>query len=236
MAPREAARLVRTLAEAVEYAHQKGVLHRDLKPGNILLDGDATPKITDFGLARLLPTSPDETAPPSLTETDAVVGTASYMAPEQAEGRAPAISTATDIYALGAILYECLAGRPPFVGPTKIKILELVRSAPAVPPSRYRSGVPGWLEAICLKCLEKRPSHRYPSAQALADDLGHWLSDERPRGVPGRLVRMARFARRRAGVVLLVIAATMAAAALISQRPRTAAREDSGPVSPGIGR
>jgi serine/threonine-protein kinase len=198
--PHQAAELVHTLATTVEYAHQKQVLHRDLKPANVLLTPDGVPKIADFGLAKLL-----DVEEGGQTQTDMILGTPSYMAPEQAEGLSKAIGPSADVYALGAILYAALTGHPPFLGQTKAKTLDMVRRAELVPPSRQRPGVPSALEAICLKCLAKSPARRYASAQALADDLGRWLRGEptiaRP---PGRTVRFVRGLRRHA------IAATVA--------------------------
>ena len=183
--PKRKAQLVCTLAETAEYAHREGIVHRDLKPGNILFSRDGSPKITDFGLAKLLKGDQDELAT-SLTETGLILGTASYMAPEQLSGRSADITRATDIYGLGAILYESLTGTaPPLRAATKLKTLELVRSTMPVPPARVHAGVPFFLEAICMKCLEKSPAHRYATAQALADDLNLWLCNERPRGVQG---------------------------------------------------
>ena len=204
--PRKAAEIVRTLALAVEYAHQEGVVHRDLKPANILLDKDGTLKIADFGLAKLLDPDTDGVMSAHLTESGTIVGTACYMSPEQAEGRAASISPATDVYAIGAILYEILTGRPPFSGSSKIETLELVRTAEPVFPSSVRPGIPLWLESICLKCLEKSPDRRYASAQALADDLDCWLRDERPPGIPGRWARLRRGVRRHLAETLTVLA------------------------------
>jgi serine/threonine protein kinase len=209
---RAAAGLVATLAEAVAYAHSQGVVHRDLKPANVLLTREGVPKIADFGLAKLLDPEAAGDPPVVLTETDSILGTPSYMAPEQAEGRSADISKATDVYALGAILYALLAGRPPFVGETKLKILERVRSAQPIPPSRLRPEVPFWLEAICLTCLEKSPSRRFSSAQALADDLERWLRNERPQGTPSGLTRLGRTVRKKrhhfagVGAILSIIA------------------------------
>jgi serine/threonine-protein kinase len=169
--PEEAARLVRTLALAVHAAHQSGVVHRDLKPANVLLADDGTPKITDFGLAKRL----DEAGQ---TQTGAVLGTPSYMAPEQALGDVHGVGPHTDVHALGAILYELLTGRAPFDGATLLETLDQVRSQEPLPPGRLRPDVPRDLETICRKCLEKEPQRRYPSAQALADDLGRYLDGE----------------------------------------------------------
>src|SRR2546423_270893 len=147
MPAREAAKLVETLARAMQLAHSRNVVHRDLKPANILLASNGTPKITDFGLARPLDSDSGE------TQAGAVMGTPSYMAPEQASGRAHEAGPAADGYALGAILYDCLAGRPPFKGATVVETLDQVRTQEPVPPSRWHKGVPADLETICLNCL-----------------------------------------------------------------------------------
>jgi eukaryotic-like serine/threonine-protein kinase len=169
--PRQAADLVRTLARAMHYAHQRGIIHRDLKPANILLGEDGAPKITDFGLAKRL----DEL---TQTRSGSVLGTPSYMAPEQAEGRIRQIGPRSDIYALGAVLYECLTGRPPFEAASLLETLELVRSQEPQSPRRLHPEVPLDLETICLKCLQKDPARRYGSADELADDLGRFLDGE----------------------------------------------------------
>jgi len=187
---REAARLVETLARAVHYTHQRGILHRDLKPNNVLLTADGTPKITDFGLAKIL----DVDGGPTRTAT--MLGTPSYMAPEQAAGDATKVGTLADVYSLGAILYELLTGRVPFQGRTPLLTLEQVRHQEPVPPRHWRRSVSPDLEAICLKCLEKKPDQRYSSAAALADDLKCFLAGQsiqaRPIPVWRRLWRSAR--------------------------------------------
>ena len=215
LSPREAAEAVRTLALAVYYAHQEGVIHRDLKPGNILIEKDGTLKLADFGLAKLLSSESEGTTTVHLTETDAIIGTPSYMSPEQAAGSAE-IGPATDIYSLGAILYTMLTGRPPFTGKSKVEVMEKVRSTPPVPPSNVCEGVPYWLESVCLKCLEKSPAHRYPSAQALADDLDLFLNDERPKGVPSRLERSVKYARRHTAAVMTCLALISVGVPLLS--------------------
>ena len=190
----ESARIVATVALAVEAAHQSRVIHRDLKPGNIVLGTDGTPKITDFGLAKRL----EEEAEASQTKTGEVMGSPSYMAPEQAQGKLSAIGPATDVYALGAILYEMLTGRPPFRGATVWETVKQVIAEEPVPPSKLQSQVPRDLETICLKCLAKEPNRRYPSAQELADDLHRFLADEpiRARPIPF-WERGLKWARRR---------------------------------------
>jgi tetratricopeptide (TPR) repeat protein len=186
LAPRAAAALVETIARTIHYAHERGIVHRDLTPRNILLargsstygirmSADAAvyePKITDFGLAKEL----DNDA--SQTQTGIIMGTPSYMSPEQALGRARDISPATDIHALGAILYEALTGRPPFLGETSYDTLLQVIERDPVPPSRLQPGVPRDLETICLKCLSKDAAKRYATAEALADDLHRFLVTE----------------------------------------------------------
>ncbi len=179
--PGEAAALVRTLARAVAFAHQHHIIHRDLKPSNILLAGDGTPRISDFGLAKILADDgavPGAGAPAGLTVSGSVLGTPSYMAPEQADGRLRLIGPWTDVYGLGTILYECLTGRPPFPAESLLQTLERVRSEAPVSPRRDHPEVPVDLETICLKCLEKEPERRYASAEELAEDLHRFLEGE----------------------------------------------------------
>ena len=172
MPPREAASLVESLARAMHLVHSRNVVHRDLKPANILLTDDGTPKITDFGLARQTDDDSGE------TKNDAVMGTPSYMAPEQASGLAHEAGPAADVYAMGAILYECLAGRPPFKGRTVFETLDQVRTRDVTEPSAFSPGVPLDLDTICLKCLRKEPESRYSSAAALADELARFRQGE----------------------------------------------------------
>ncbi|HWY86056.1 MAG TPA: protein kinase, partial [Gemmataceae bacterium] len=188
----ETAHLLQTLALAVDVAHQRGLVHRDLKPGNILLTADGQPKISDFGLAKRI----DESG--GATTSGAVVGTPSYMAPEQARGAThkQGIAAPADIYALGVILYEMLTGRPPFLGESVMDTVQQVLNEEPVSPRRLQPRVPRDLETICLKCLEKEPARRYASAKALAEDLGRFGAGEpvnaRPVGLVGRTWRWAR--------------------------------------------
>jgi serine/threonine protein kinase len=171
--PKAAAMLVAEAAEAVAHAHMRGILHRDLKPANILVDELGRPHVTDFGLAKRLEADAD------LTVSGAILGTPGYMAPEQAMGRRGSITTATDVYGLGSVLYFLLTGRAPFGGESVVDTLDAVRNTPPEPPTRTNARVPRDLETVCLKCLDKDPQRRYTGAQALADDLRAWL-DARP--------------------------------------------------------
>jgi len=206
---REAAELVETLARAMAAAHEKGVIHRDLKPANVLLAEDGTPKITDFGLAKKIDeASPGRQSGEKLTATGAVMGTPSYMAPEQAGGKTGTVGPACDVYALGAILYECLTGRPPFQAATALDTMMLVLSDEPVPVTRLQARTPRDLDAVVLKCLEKDPRRRYGSARELAEDLQRFLKQEPVRARPaGPMRRLLRRVRRRPGVAAALVLA-----------------------------
>lgn len=214
--PGAAAALLVKVARAVHHAHQRGILHRDLKPHNILLDAEGEPMVADFGLAK------QGARDAELTVSGTVLGSPNYMAPEQAEGRTRLLTTTTDVYGLGAILYYLLTGRPPFEGRSPLEILHKVVNEDPLPPSKVGAGGAGNgaggraapdadLETICLKCLEKEPARRYRGADELADDLERWLRDEPIRArQTGRLERARKWARRRpalAGLVGVSIAA-----------------------------
>jgi len=169
---RQAAQLIAKVARTVHYAHEHGILHRDIKPGNILLDANGEPHLTDFGLARLV--EPGSTVTGSME----IMGTPSYMAPEQAVGNNAAVSSATDVYGLGAVLYELLTGHPPFAGGTTYETIHLLLDSEPRQPRLSNRKVDRDLSAVCLKCLEKGPEHRYSSALALAEDLERWLRHE----------------------------------------------------------
>jgi tetratricopeptide (TPR) repeat protein len=217
LAPQAAAALVETLARAVQFAHQRGIVHRDLKPSNVLLTRDGVAKIGDFGLAKLVESDQEPVQPGCRTESGALLGTPNYMAPEQAAGHSKEIGPAADVYALGAILYECLTGRPPFRAATVIETLDQVRSQEPVPPGRLQPGVPRDLQTICLKCLEKAPARRYASAEELADDLGRFQRGEpiRARPVSWR-ERGWKWARRKPALAALLVVSGLSLATLVA--------------------
>jgi formylglycine-generating enzyme required for sulfatase activity len=199
--------LIETLARAMHYAHLRGVVHRDLKPGNVLLAGaERVAKITDFGLAKRIDAEARE-----VSQSGAIMGTASYMAPEQAAGKVRDTGPAADVYALGALLYKCFTGRPPFEGPQQVVLASVLNDEPVL-PSRRGANVPADLETICLKCLSKEPARRYASAEELANDLRRFQVGEPIRARPvGAVERAVKWARRRPalaallGVVLLAL-------------------------------
>ena len=204
--PRQAAVLVEGLARGVAEAHRLGIVHRDLKPANVLLSADDVPKITDFGLAKSL------AGESGLTQTGAIVGTPDYMPPEQAEGKTREVGPPADVYALGAILYELLTGRPPFRGATILETLEHVRNAEPVAPSRLVPGLPRDAETIALKCLQKDPRKRYDSATALAEDLRRFIDGEPIVARPvGPIERALRWCRRHPAPAALTAALVLVA-------------------------
>ncbi len=203
--PSAVVQLVVRVARAVHYAHQRGILHRDLKPGNILVDSAGEPHLTDFGLAKVL--EADDT----LTRTEAILGTPSFMSPEQASGQARQATTAVDVYGLGAVLYHQLTGQPPFAGSTTVETIRQVVERDPVPPSQIRPGLDRDLDTICLKCLEKNPAQRYGSAEAMAEDLERWLAVEpiQARPVTG-WERTRKWIRRHRSRAALAAAASLA--------------------------
>jgi WD40 repeat protein len=208
--PRESSELIRRVSEAIEYAHQHGVIHRDLKPANILLDKNANPRVTDFGLAKKLE------ADSGLTGSGQIMGTPSYMPPEQTGGKRGELGPAADVYALGATLYALVTGRPPFQAATAMDTVIQVLSDEPVPPRRLNRSIPRDLETIALKCLKKNPSRRYKSAQELADDLGRWLRGEPITARPIWLrERVFKWVRRRPAVAATLVLGLVAALALV---------------------
>ncbi|MFI5457822.1 MAG: protein kinase [Isosphaerales bacterium] len=196
---REAAELIRRVSEAIEYAHQRGVIHRDLKPANILLDQNGNPRVTDFGLAKKVQ------GDSGLTGSGQIMGTPSYMPPEQAGGRRGDVGPAADVYALGATLYALVTGRPPFQAATAMDTVIQVISDEPVPPRRLNASIPRDLETICLKCLEKESGKRYPSAAALGEDLRRYLDGEPIVARPvTRFERALKWARRKPAIAALL--------------------------------
>src|SRR5262252_1967290 len=204
MSARQAVELVAKVARTVHYAHEHGILHRDIKPGNILVDAKGEPNLTDFGLARLVESES------TVTRTIEVLGTPSYMAPEQAAGNNTKPTTATDVYGLGAVLYQLLTGHPPFAGGTTYETIKLLLETEPPPPLLWNPKVDRDLSTICLKCLEKDPKRRYSSALALAEDLERWLKHEpieaRRTGVIGRSKKWLQRNPTAAGIAVLSLA------------------------------
>jgi len=197
----EAAALVEQVARGIQFAHAKGLVHRDLKPDNVLLTSDGTPKVTDFGLVKRVEKGSD------LTQSGAIVGTPSYMAPEQADRKGKTVGPAADVYALGAILYRLIAGRPPFHASTPLDTVLQVVSDDPVPPSHLQSMTPKDLETICLKCLRKEPEKRYACVRALADDLNRFLRGEPIQARPvGTIERGWKWVKRNPVVTALLAA------------------------------
>jgi len=206
---RRAVELITKVARTVHYAHEHGILHRDIKPGNILLDQNGEPHLTDFGLARLLETES------SVTQTLDVLGTPSYMAPEQANGRNEQLTSATDVYGLGAVLYQLLTGHPPFAGGTTYETVRLVLETEPRQPRLSNPKIDRELSTICLKCLEKDPKRRYFSALGLAEDLEHWLKHEPIRARrSGFFTHARKWVRRNPGISALVTLSVALAAGL----------------------
>jgi TolB-like protein/tRNA A-37 threonylcarbamoyl transferase component Bud32/Tfp pilus assembly protein PilF len=227
MPPRRAVELIAKVARTVHYAHEHGILHRDIKPGNILLDQKGEPHLTDFGLARLVESES------TVTRTLEVLGTPSYMAPEQAEGENEAVSSATDVYGIGAVLYQLLTGQPPFAGGTTYETIKLLLDTEPRPPRLLNRKIDRDLSTICLKCLEKDPKRRYSSALALAEDLERWLKHEPIQGRrTGIFVRGKKWVRRNPSIavmaaMLLALAVPLGVIVWKSEFPRQ-------PVTTGI--
>src|SRR5881275_3014272 len=209
MSIRHAAELIAKVARTVHYAHEHGILHRDIKPGNILLDDKGEPHLTDFGLARLVE------AESTITRTLEVLGTPSYMAPEQAAGNNTQLTSATDVYGLGAVFYQLLTGQPPFAGGTTYETIKFLLDTEPRQPRLLNPKIDRDLSTICLKCLEKDPKRRYSTALALAEDLERWLKHEpilaRHTGIIGRSRKWAR--RNPSGALLVASLVALVAAA-----------------------
>jgi serine/threonine protein kinase/Tfp pilus assembly protein PilF len=223
---RQAAELIAKLARTVHYAHQHGVVHRDIKPGNVLVDVNGEPHLSDFGLARLLETES------TMTGTQEMIGTPSYMAPEQALGNKAQLTSATDVYGVGAVFYQLLTGHPPFLGGTTYETIRLLLDAEPRPPRLLNPKVPRDLSTICLKCLEKDPKHRYSSALTLAEDLEHWLKHEPIRAHhAGIFTRARKWIQRNPSTAMLVI---LSVALAIGLGVVFWNRESAGPLAKSI--
>jgi serine/threonine protein kinase/Tfp pilus assembly protein PilF len=223
---RQAAELIAKLARTVHYAHQHGVVHRDIKPGNVLVDVNGEPHLSDFGLARLLETES------TMTGTQEMIGTPSYMAPEQALGNKAQLTSATDVYGVGAVFYQLLTGHPPFLGGTTYETIRLLLDAEPRPPRLLNPKVPRDLSTICLKCLEKDPKHRYSSTLTLAEDLEHWLKHEPIRAHhAGIFTRARKWIQRNPSTAMLV---TLSVALAIGLGVVFWNRESAGPLAKSI--
>jgi serine/threonine protein kinase/Flp pilus assembly protein TadD len=225
---RNAAELIAKLARTVHYAHEHGILHRDIKPGNILVDAKGEPHLTDFGLARLLETKS------TVTHTMDVLGTPSYMAPEQASGHNERLTSATDVYGLGAVLYQLLTGHPPFAGGTNYETVRLVLETEPRQPRLWNPKIDRELSTICLKCLEKDPRRRYSSALALAEDLEHWLKHEPIRAKRSGFFTHARKWVRRNPSTTVLVTLLVALAAGLGVMTWNRERESAVPVPKSI--
>ena len=212
MTSRHAAEIIAECARAIQHAHEHGVLHRDIKPGNVLLDSSGQPHLTDFGLAKLLSADADG----AVTQTMEVLGTPSYISPEMASGTTTHLAAATDIYGLGAVLYYLISGHPPFAGGTALETVRHVIESEPKPPRFWNRKLERDLELICLKCLEKDPARRYSSATALADDLDRFLRHEPIRARPAHAAyRIRKWIRRHAAAIAVTASAAVAITAVV---------------------
>jgi serine/threonine protein kinase len=214
----EAARIVRDVAEAVQHAHDRGIIHRDLKPANILIDNTGRPRVTDFGLAR------KQDVVGSLTSDGSVIGTPAYMSPEQASGECDTIGPLSDVYSLGAVLFHLLTGRAPFTGANVFEIVHHVRCDPPQRPRELDPSIPGSLETICLRCLAKDPRDRYPTAQALADDLNLHLQGSAVSPLPPPHRRSNWFRLPFAAGLVAAVSLLAFCAAILLRRPTDSAK------------
>src|SRR5262249_47542803 len=203
--PRQAAELLAAVADALQYAHEQGVVHRDVKPSNIMLATDGTPHLMDFGLARR------DTGEATVTQDGQVLGTPAYMSPEQARGEAHQVDGRSDIYSLGVILYQLLTGELPFRGTTRMLLYQVLHDQPPRPPRRLSDLVPRDLETVCLKAMAREPPGRYATARELADDLRRWLRGESIVARPvGRVERAGKWVRRHLALAWSLTAVALA--------------------------
>ncbi len=229
LAPRRAAGYLKAIAQAIHHAHEHGILHRDLKPANVLIDHNDQPRITDFGLAKRLADSPSTPIESQVTLSGQILGSPNYLPPEQAAGKRGLVSRRSDVYSLGAILYEALTGRPPFIGESMVDTVQQVLKSEPVAPHLLNPGVPSDLEQVCLKCLEKEPAKRYATAELFVDDLNRYLQGMPVLAKPvGRTAKAWRWCRRNpqlasmAGVLAVVVSAAFALVLVELHRARIA--------------